>query len=218
MGPLAWPTTGCTTPSSPSASSHQPQGVSYGLASSSPLAQSGHTWVCRHAGSTVLYCLLGSCATAAACHGLGCSTMVSGTSLGGLAAPPQPSLLPCRCPHLNPTRTPSRAPVHECTPPARARPLHAPLHARGPPTCPSTHAPPPRARRLSRDQLRRYAPARAHLQIIGWLQILLYTAAYITTTLCTPLDDQIYYEVGLRRVLTRVCVCVHSSISVWYGV
>jgi len=30
---------------------------------------------------------------------------------------------------------------------------------------------------------------------VDWLQILLYTAAYITTTLATPLDDQLYYEV-----------------------
>lgn len=50
--------------------------------------------------------------------------------------------------------------------------------------------------RLSRDQLRRYAPAQAHLQIVGWLQLALYAVAYITSALATPLDDQLHYEVG----------------------
>eukprot|EP00983_Pelagomonas_calceolata_P092374 1157656-Pelagomonas_calceolata.AAC.1 len=63
-----------------------------------------------------------------------------------------------------------------------------------------------RKERLSRDQLRRYAPAHTHLKIVDWLQICLYTAAYITSTLATPLDDQLYYEVGAAGTCIALAV------------
>jgi hypothetical protein len=71
--------------------------------------------------------------------------------------------------------------------------------------------------RLSRDQLRRYAPVQAHLKIVDWLQILMYAAAYITSTLATPLDDQLYYEVGSERFQRKLEAKLRLHHDIYFG-
>ncbi|KAJ9530085.1 hypothetical protein QJQ45_023398 [Haematococcus lacustris] len=50
------------------------------------------------------------------------------------------------------------------------------------------------AARLARDQIRSFAPLKAGLRVADWLQLLLYILAFITSVLCTPLDDELTYE------------------------
>lgn len=48
--------------------------------------------------------------------------------------------------------------------------------------------------RLARDKLRNFEPRFLMLAAVDYLQMLLYVAAYICTTLCVPLDDELTYE------------------------
>ncbi|GFR51187.1 hypothetical protein Agub_g13530 [Astrephomene gubernaculifera] len=48
--------------------------------------------------------------------------------------------------------------------------------------------------RLARDRLRGFQPRHLQLAAVDYGQLLLYVAAYITSILCTPLDDELTYE------------------------
>jgi hypothetical protein len=50
--------------------------------------------------------------------------------------------------------------------------------------------------RLARDQIRGFAPRKSGLQLVDWIQLILYIVAYILCVLMTPLDDELTYEWG----------------------
>jgi hypothetical protein len=50
--------------------------------------------------------------------------------------------------------------------------------------------------RLARDQIRGFVPRKSGLQLVDWIQLILYIVAYILCVLMTPLDDELTYEWG----------------------
>ncbi|GLC56363.1 hypothetical protein PLESTB_001096600 [Pleodorina starrii] len=48
--------------------------------------------------------------------------------------------------------------------------------------------------RLAYDKLRNFEPRRLQLGPVDYVQLLLYVIAYVTSVLCTPLDDELTYE------------------------
>lgn len=85
-------------------------------------------------------------------------------------------------------------------------------------TCSPCHPPTPSCS-LGRDQLRRYAPSSSGLRVADWLQLGLYIAAYITSVLCTPLDDELKYESGRNPRFWELSFSAgfKKRLNAWHG-
>lgn len=81
------------------------------------------------------------------------------------------------------------------------------------------HTAPPATRRLARDQLRNYAPTSTSLKVVDWCQLVLYTVAYITSILCTPIDDELKYESDRNPLFYKLTFSsgFKKQLSTWHG-
>lgn len=72
---------------------------------------------------------------------------------------------------------------------------------------------------MAQDQLRQWAPRSKGLLTVDVAQLLCYCIAYLTTTLCTPLDDQLQYESDRNSSFWMLSLSdgFNKQLNTWHG-